>query len=108
MPVVFLTDEQLAALDYRILGTVQNCITITHASADTNQAGATHTAKRALIKAHPANTGITWVDFGQAAVDGACYPLNKDESVSVPVDDTDEINCLFKVGGEKVTVAYSN
>ena len=106
--MVYLTAEQLAALDYRIIGTAQNCITITHASADTNVAGASHTCKRAIIKAHPANTGLAWVDFGTAAVDLACYPLNKDESVSVPVNNTDQINCLFKVGGEKVTVTYTN
>jgi len=108
MPVVFLTDDNLAALDYRIIGTAQNSITITHASADTNQAGASHACKRALIKAHPANTGIAWVEFGTAAVDLACYPLSKNESVSVPVNNTDQINCLFKVGGEKVTVTYTS
>ena len=108
MPVVYLTDQQFEALDYRIIGTAQNCITITHASADTNQAGASNTCKRAIIKAHPANTGLAWVDFATAAVDLACYPLNANESLSVPVNNTDQINCLFKVGGEKVTVTFTN
>ena len=107
MPVVFLTDSQVEALDYRVIGTVAETITITHANADTNQAGASNSCKRATIKAHPANTGIAWVQFGAAAVDVSAWPLNANESVSVPIDDTDEINVLFKVGGEKVEVAYS-
>jgi len=108
MPVVFLTEAHLQALDYRMLGSMQPSIVITHANPDTNVAGAAHACKRALIKAQPANTGIVWVNFGAAAVDLVGYPLNANESVSVPVTDTDEINCLFKVGGEKVTVVYSN
>lgn len=108
MPAVYLTKEQLEALDHRMLGSMQECIVITHANPDTNVAGASNEAKRAIVKAHPANTGITWVEFGAAAVEAQCYPLNKDESFSGPVTNTNKINCLFKVGGEKVTVAYSN
>jgi len=85
---------------------VTGCITITHANPDTNQAGASNVCNRALIKAHNANTGLVWVDFGQAAVDGACIDLPADHSISVPIQNTDQINCLFKVGGEKVSVAY--
>jgi len=112
MPVVFLTKAQLAILTAiqsdMVIGSMQTCITITHANPDTNQAGASIVAKRACIKAHPANTGIVWVEFGAAAVDLECYPLNANESFSGPIANTDEINCLFKVGGEKVTVSFSN
>ena len=108
MPVVYLTDAQIQALDYRIIGAVAETITITHANPDTNQAGASNACKRALIKAHPANGGITWVQFGAAAVEASAYPLSANESVSCPVNNTDQINCLFKVGDDKVEVLYSN
>lgn len=107
MPAVYLIKEQLEALDYRMLGEMQPCIVITHANPDTNVAGTAHAAKRAIVKAHPANTGIAWVEFGSAAVEAECYPLNANESFSGPLTNTNQINCLFKVGGEKVTVAFS-
>jgi hypothetical protein len=90
------------------IGEAKAANTITHASADTNQAGADHDCVRAMVKAFTTNTGLVWVDFGTAAVDGACLPLDAGESVSVPVTNTNKINCLFKVGGEKVAVVYSN
>lgn len=90
------------------IGEAKACILITHASADTNQAGADHACIRAMVKAFTTNTGLVWVDFGTAAVDVACIPLDAGQSVSVPVTNTNKINCLFKVGGENVAVVYSN
>lgn len=90
------------------IGNTAAAIMITHASADTNVAGATHACKRALIKALTTNTGLVWVNIGAAAVDGTSYPLDAGEVVAVPTTNTDQINCLFKVGGEKVAVLYSN
>ncbi len=89
-------------------GVAQECIIITHANPDTNQAGANHACKRVLIRAHTTNTGLVWVNFGAAAVDGSDYPLDKGDAMSVPVTNTNQVNCLFKVGGEKVTVVYTN
>ena len=90
------------------IGDVGEAITITHANADTNVAGAANACKRVLVKAFTTNTGLTWVDFGTAAVDGACMPLAAGETVNVPTSNTDQVNCLFKVGGEHVAVIYSN
>jgi len=89
-------------------GVAQECIIITHANPDTNQAGANNACKRVLIRAHTTNTGLVWVNFGAAAVDGSDYPLDKGDAVSVPLANTNQVNCLFKVGGEKVTVVYTN
>ncbi len=83
-------------------------IIVTHANPDSNQAGADHDCKRVLVKAFTTNTGLVWVDFANVAIEGACYPLAAGETISVPTDNTDQINCLFKVGGEKVAVVYSN
>ena len=89
-------------------GVAQECIIITHANPDTNQAGANNSCKRVLIRAHTTNTGLVWVNFGAAAVDGSDYPLDAGDAMSVPVTNTNQVNCLFKVGGEKVTVIFTN
>ena len=85
---------------------VQPAITITHITADTNQAGAAHPCNAAIIKADVKNTDITWIDFDNAAVQDACYPLDPGEWIRVPISNTDQINANFEVGGEKVFVAY--
>jgi len=90
------------------IGVTKVCVIVTHANADTNVVGAAHECKRVLIKAFTANTGLVWVDFSNAAVIGACYPLDAGETVSVPISNTNLVNCNFVVGGEKVTVVYSN
>ena len=85
---------------------LQPVITITNASADTNQAGAAHPCNEALIKADVKNTGIVWIDFGNAAVQDACYPLDPGEWIRGDISNTDRINANFEVGGEKVFAAY--
>lgn len=85
---------------------VQPAIIITNALADTNQAGAAHVCNAAIIKADVKNTQTAWIDFGKAAVQDACYPLDPGEWIEVPVSNTDRINANFEVGGEKVFVAY--
>ena len=89
-------------------GTAQPCIIITNAAADANTVGANHACKRVLIRAHTINTGLVWVDFNNAAVALACYPLAAGDSVGVPLTNTNLVNCLFKVANEKVTVVYTN
>ena len=85
---------------------LQPAIVITNAVADTNQAGAAHTCNAAIIKADVKNTGIAWIDFGNAAVQDACYPLDPGEWIRGDISNTDRINANFEVGGEKVFVAY--
>jgi hypothetical protein len=90
------------------IGLTKVAIIVTNNSADQDSQGADHDCKRVLIKAHNANTGLCWVDFGVAAVEAACYPLDAGETISVPLTNTDEIHVLFKVMNEKVAVVYSN
>ena len=85
---------------------VQPAITITHVAADTNVAGAAHPCNEAIIKADVKNTGIIWIDFGVAAVQDNCYPLDPGEWIRVDISNTDQINANFEVGGEIVFIAY--
>jgi len=98
-------DGSVTAVDN---GIAQPCITITNANADQNTVGANHACKRVLIRAHTINVGLVWVDFNNAAVALACYPLSAGDSVGVPLTNTNLVNCLFKVANEKVTVVYTN
>jgi len=98
-------DGSVTAVDN---GIAQPCIIITNVAADANTVGANHACKRVLIRAHTINTGLVWVDFNNAAVALACYPLAAGDSVGVPLTNTNLVNCLFKVANEKVTVVYTN
>lgn len=82
----------------------QAVVEITHANPDTNQAGADQIAERVVITASPLNTDIAWLDFGQAAVQDSCYPLEAGDSVTVSISNLDQINCNFEVGGESVWI----
>lgn len=89
-------------------GIARPCIIITNVAADANTVGAAHACKRVLVRAHTTNTGLVWVDFGAAAVDVSCYPLDKGDAYAGPLLNTNQVNCLFKVANEKVTVVYTN
>lgn len=82
----------------------QPVIEITHANPNTNQAGAALIADRVVITADPQNTDIAWIDFGQAAVQNGCYPLEPGDSVTVRVANINQINVNFEIGGESVWI----
>jgi len=82
----------------------QPVVEITHAVADTNQAGADQIADRVLITADPRNTDIAWIDFGQAAVQDSCYPLEPGDSITIKTSNLNQINANFVVGGESVWI----
>ncbi len=82
----------------------QPVVEITHVNPNTNQAGADLIADRVLILAHTQNTDIAWIDFGQAAVQNGCYPLEPGNSVRIRVSNLDQINVNFEVGGESVWI----
>lgn len=87
-------------------GLVRSCEIVTNAAADTNTVCAAHACKSALVRAHITNTDLVWVDFRTAAVEFACYPLDAGDAIAVRIENTDQINALFKVANEKVTVVY--
>jgi len=74
--------------------------------ANTNVAAAAHICNRALIKADVNNTQIVWIDFGVAAVQNNCLPLDPGEWIKVQLSNTNRINANFKVGGEIVYIVY--
>lgn len=85
---------------------VRPVVKLTHANPNTNVTPASQIASRAVIKADVANTGIAWIDFGQAAVQNNCLPLDPHESVHVKISNLDQINANFEVGGECVFIVY--
>lgn len=90
-----------------ILGSeARQVLNLTHAVANTNVAAATHVCNRALIKADVNNTQTTWIDFGIAAAQNNCMPLDAGEWIRVSISNTDRINANFEVGGEIVFIVY--
>lgn len=106
MELVLGINFKMSNLNIPSRSDVQPAIIITHAAADNNQAGAAHPCNAAIIKADVENTSIAWIDFGKAAVQDACIPLDPGEWIRVPISNTDRINANFEVGGERVFVAY--
>ncbi|RKY11458.1 MAG: hypothetical protein DRP65_04145 [Planctomycetota bacterium] len=82
----------------------QTVVELTHASANTNVTPASAPARIAIIKAHSRNTDIAWIDFGQAAVQDSCLPLEPGDTITVPISNLDQINANFEVGGEFVWI----
>jgi len=85
---------------------VQQVLNLTHAAANTNVAAAAHPCNSALIKADVKNTQPVWIDFGVAAVQADCFPLDAGEWIEIDISNTDQINANFEVGGEIVFIAY--
>lgn len=85
---------------------VQQVLNLTHVNADTDVAAAAHPCNRALIKADINNTQTAWIDFGVAAVQNNCIPLDAGEWIQVAISNTDRIHANFEVGGEIVYIAY--
>ena len=84
----------------------QAVVKLTHANPNTNVAAAAQICNRALIKADVNNTQTAWIDFGIAAVQNACHPLDPHEAIEVSLSNLDRINANFEVGGECVFITY--
>ncbi len=84
----------------------QQVLNLTHANPNTNVAAASQVCNSALIKADVNNTQTAWIDFGVAAVQNDCLPLDPGEWVRVSISNTDQINANFEVGGEIVYIVY--
>lgn len=85
---------------------VQQVLNLTHANPNTNVAAAANPCNQALIKADVNNTQVAWVDFGVAAVQNDCLPLDAGEWVRIKISNTDLINANFEVGGEIVFIVF--
>ena len=90
----------------RIGGEAQQVLNLTHVNPNTNVAAAAHPCNAALIKADVNNTQTAWIDFGVAAVQNDCMPLDPGEWIRVAISNTNRINANFEVGGEIVYIEY--
>lgn len=84
----------------------QQVLNLTHVDPDTDVAAAAHVCNEALIKADVKNTQTAWIDFGTAAVQDDCLPLDPGEWIREKVSNTDRIHANFEVGGELVFIVY--
>jgi hypothetical protein len=84
----------------------QPAVKLTHANANTNVTPSSQICTQALIKADVQNTGIAWIDFGTAAVQNACLPLDPGDWTVVDLSNLDLVNANFEVGGECVFIVY--
>jgi len=85
---------------------VRQVLNLTHANPDTDVAGTAAPCNRVLIKADVNNTQTAWIDFGVAAVQDSCIPLDAGEWIEVSISNTDQIHANFEVGGEIVFLVY--
>jgi hypothetical protein len=81
----------------------QQVLNITNVAANTNTVCAAGAVQAAHIKADVNNTGIVWIDFGVAAVQNSCIPLDPGEWVIMPISNTSRINANFVIANE---IAY--
>lgn len=89
-----------------IQGQAQQVLNLTHPIANTDVAAAANVCNRALIKASPNNTDLAWIDFGVAAVQNNCMPLDAGEWIEVAISNTAMIHANFVVGGELCFIEY--
>jgi len=86
--------------------TAQPAVTYTAAAANTNYNPPAQICNKALIQADLINAGFVWVNFGAAAVQNAAHVLEAGASITVKIDNLDQINLNFEVLGERVFITY--
>jgi hypothetical protein len=89
-----------------IILSAQPAIKLTHANANTNVVAASQICSQVVIKANVQNAGISWINFGTAAVQNACLPLDPGDWVTVNLSNLDLINVNYEIGGECVFIIY--
>ena len=82
------------------------CIILTNVAAGVNTQAANNICTRALIRAHTGNAGAIWIDFGPPAVVNNCYELTPGDAISVPLSNTNFINGILTVGGDRATIVF--
>ena len=60
-----------------------------------------------LIRGHPDNLGLVWVNFGVTPTTANGYPLSSTESLIVSLDNLAKLQILIVVSGEKVIVIHT-
>jgi len=85
---------------------VRAVVPITNVAADADTQPDYQIADRVVIKADNENTGIVYVDFHTAAVQGSCLTLDPGESITVNIDNLNDIHCNFEVADERAFIVY--
>lgn len=106
MELVIGINFNVSNLNIQSRSVAQQVLNLTHANPDTDVQAAAHPCNSAIIKADPQNTGLAWIDYGAAAVQDDCYPLDPGEWVRADISNTDQVHANFEVGGEKVFIIY--
>jgi hypothetical protein len=86
--------------------TAKSVLTVTNVAANTDTQAAANYCDQALIKASNKNTDIVWVNFGAAAVQNSCLPLEPGESIAIDIDNTSAFHCNFTVANEKAFIVF--
>jgi len=100
--IIYVEDESSAPR--RV--TARPALTVTNVAANTDTPAAANLCDKVLIKASNQNTDIVWVNFGVAAVQGSCIPLEPGESITVDLDNTSQVHCNFVVANEKAFIIF--
>jgi len=81
-------------------------VPVTGTLANTNYTPAAQICNTVLVQADLKNTGFMWVNFGAAAVQDAAHVLEAGASVTVKIDNLDQINLNFEVATERAFLTY--
>ncbi len=84
----------------------QPAVILTNVAAGVNIVGGDNPCSRALLRSHPDNAGVIWVNCKEAAAEGSCWPLSIGDGIEFSLKNTNEINALLMSGGDKLTVIY--
>lgn len=85
-------------------GEAQACVVVTNVAANTNTVPAARISNRVLLKADVANIGVAWIDFGTAAVQNACLPLDPGDTARFSLSNLNRLNVNLEIANERLIV----
>ncbi len=106
LKVIFGREFKMDSVQGLSQAEAQPIVVITNAAANTNTIPSAQVCDTVLLKADVKNTGIVWVDFGTAAVQDSCLPLDPHESITVKLSNLNQINANFEIADEKLFAVY--
>ncbi len=106
MTIVVGINFKLYDREGRHAAQAQPVVVVTNDTPDDDIQATTNVCDRVLLKASTKNTDTVWVDFGTAAVEDNCIPLEPGDSLTANASNTDRVHALFKVADEILFVIY--
>jgi len=82
----------------------QACVVLTNVAANVNTPGPAQLCDIVLFKADVANVGVVWVDFGAAAVQNACLPMDPGDWSRHHLSNLNQLNANFEIANERLIV----